>query len=50
MMGDGGKCTTACLRSLSIEEGVRLRMGRGVRGDEELEDESMAEGGECEEG
>ena len=44
MMGDGGKCTTACLRPLSIEEVFRLRMGRGVRGEEELEVESMAEG------
>jgi hypothetical protein len=30
MIGEGGKCTTACLRSLSRVEGFRLRMGRGV--------------------
>jgi len=33
-----------------MEEGFRLRMGRGVRGEEELEVESMAEGEGCEEG
>jgi len=32
MIGEGGKCTTACLRSLSMDEGVRLRIGRGVGG------------------
>jgi hypothetical protein len=46
MIGEGGKCTTACLRSLSMEEVLRLRMGRGVRGGEGLEVESMAEGEE----
>jgi hypothetical protein len=50
MIGDGGKCTTARLRSRSMEEVVRLRMGRGVRGEEELEVESIAEEGEYEEG
>ena len=50
MIGDGGKCTTARLRSLSMEEVFRLRMGRGVRGEEELEVENMAEEDECEEG
>jgi hypothetical protein len=34
IIGEGGKCTTACLRSLSMAEGFRLRMGRGVDGGE----------------
>ena len=50
MIGDGGKCTTACLRSRSMEDVFRLRMGRGVRGEEELEVESMAKEEEYEEG
>jgi hypothetical protein len=41
MIGEGGKCTTACLRSLSMAEGVRLRIGRGEGGGGELEVESM---------
>lgn len=41
MIGEGGKCTTACFRSLSIEEGVRLRIGRGVGGGSGEEVESM---------
>lgn len=32
MIGEGGKCTTACLRSLSREEEFRFRIGRGVEG------------------
>lgn len=43
MIGEGGKCTTACLRSLAMEEGFRFRIGRGVRGGEGLEVESIAE-------
>ena len=45
MMGEGGKCTTTCLRSLASEEGLRLRIGRGVVGAVELEVESMIEDG-----
>ena len=43
ILGEGGKCTTACLRSLAMEEGFRFRIGRGVRGEDELEDESITE-------
>jgi hypothetical protein len=43
MIGEGGKCTTACLRSLLTEEGFRFRIGRGVGGGEEVGVESIAE-------
>lgn len=43
IVGEGGKCTTACLRSLSMEELLRLRIGRGVGGEEGLEVENMTE-------
>ena len=50
IIGEGGKCTTACLRSLSRVEGFRLRMGLGVgAGGELVEVEYMsvtAKGGE----
>jgi hypothetical protein len=46
MMGEGGKCTTACLRSLSREEGLRFRIGRGVEGGGVLEAESMTKSAE----
>lgn len=48
MIGEGGKCTAVCLRSLSSEEVFRLRIGRGVAGEgagEELEVENMSEDG-----
>jgi hypothetical protein len=43
MIGEGGKCTTACLRSLAREEGFRLRIGLGAGRGEELGVDSMAE-------
>lgn len=43
MIGEGGKCTTACLRSLSSEEQFRLRIGRGVGVGEGLGVENMME-------
>ena len=43
MIGEGGKCTTACLRSLSSVEGFRLRMGRGAEGTDEVGVENMSE-------
>ena len=43
MIGEGGKCTTACLRSLSMVEGFRLRIGRGVGDGGELGAENMVE-------
>ena len=49
MIGEGGKCTTACLRSLSRVEGFRLRMGRGVGAGEGfvgVENMSSCEGGD----
>lgn len=46
MIGEGGKCTTACLRSLSSEEGLRFRIGRGVEGGGVLEAESMTKSAE----
>jgi hypothetical protein len=46
MIGEGGKCTTACLRSLSSEEGFRLRIGRGVGDGTELVADSMGEDAE----
>ena len=50
MIGEGGKCTTACLRSLSMAEGFRLRIGRGVGGGRVLEVESMVRMSEAGEG
>ena len=47
MIGEGGKCTTAFLRSLSVVEGFRLRMGRGEEGGGELEVENMGEDEGC---
>ena len=44
MIGEGGKCTTACLRCV---DGFRLRMGRGAEGTDEFVVENMSE---CEEG
>lgn len=41
MIGEGGKCTTACLRPLSSEVGFRFRIGRGVVGGVALGVESM---------
>lgn len=43
MVGEGGKCTTACLRSLAMEEGFRLRIGRGVEGGGEFGVANMSE-------
>jgi hypothetical protein len=43
MIGEGGKCTTACLRSLASEEGFRFRIGRGVGGGVVLEVEYIVE-------
>ena len=48
MIGEGGKCTTARLRSLSKEEEFRLRIGRGVGAGGELGAENMVEDGEYE--